>query len=235
MQPREIAALLDRVGTLDGRIDRQLVDEHLAERAITRWTEALAEVPATLPDGSWDVGRAVRGYYEQRGGDNSARYRPIEPHDILAAWAPHRAGLMQRHTDPAPPVDPDNVAGYLAELRRSRAAVATGRAAPVEQHRELTGGDVRPDLAERLALVGSPIPPAVRQQFVAYRPIRAQREAAVAAGRPDPLAVACTWCGAPVGQPCRSRRMNPAGEARANRRRSPHPSRLDAAAQEVAA
>ncbi|MEV8169632.1 hypothetical protein AB0O70_17055 [Microbacterium paraoxydans] len=233
MQPREIAALLDRIGLDDSRIDRQLADEHLAERTITRWTEALAEVPATLPDGSWDVGRAVRWYYERRGGDNSARFRAIEPHDILAAWAPHRTALMQRHTDPAPRVDPDDVAGYLSALRTGRAAVATGRAAPVEQ-RMLTGGP-SPEVAERLAAIGSPIPEAVRGELARWRPRAAAREATVRAGGPDPLAVVCPWCHAEVKQPCRGG-WRPNGKGRRTKTKA-HDSRIDRAAeqQELAA
>lgn len=228
MHPREIAALLDRVGTVDGRIDRQLADAGSAERAITRWATALADVPATLPDGSWDVGRAIRGYYERRGGDNSAQYRPVEPHDILAAWAPHRAELMQRHTDPLPSADPDNEAAWRAELLGNRTAVATGHAAP-STHRELTSG-IHPAIEARLASIGSYVPSAIRQQLAPYRPTAALREAAVTAGQPDPLSVPCNWCGAETGKPCRSRKVTPRGAATSNTpRRTAHPSRIDLA------
>ncbi|GAU67663.1 hypothetical protein SSP35_05_02300 [Streptomyces sp. NBRC 110611] len=229
MQPREIAALLHRIGLNDSRIDRQLADENSAERAITRWTEALTNVPATLPDGSWDVGRAVRNYYERKGGDNSAQYRPMEPHDVLAAWAPHRTALMQRHTDPAPAVDPDNVAAYLAELRTGRTAVATGQATPVEQ-RALTAAPIDPRIAERLHQIGSPIPEQARAQLAQFRPRAADREALVRAGGPDPLAVACTWCHAEPGKPCRGG-WRPNGKGRRIKNR-PHDSRIDLAAQQ---
>ncbi|GAA2931631.1 hypothetical protein GCM10020221_29260 [Streptomyces thioluteus] len=228
MTPREIVALLDRVATIDGRIDRQLNDASSAERVVTRWTTALADVPATLPAGSWDVGRVVRNYYERRGGDNSAQYHPVEPYDILTAWARHRDALMQRHTDPTPAADPDDVPAFLTEMRTTRTAVATGRAAPIE-YRALTSGP-HPAIEARLRAIGSCIPSPARAELARYRPVRAVREAAVAAGQPDPLNVRCDWCQAPEGRPCRSRRVRPDGSVRSNARRAtPHPSRVELA------
>ncbi|WP_414168410.1 hypothetical protein ACMATS_17595 [Streptoverticillium reticulum] len=228
MRLRETVALLDRVGTVDGRFYRQLTDASSTEELVTRWATALEEIPATLPDGSWDVSRVVRDYYECRRGDNSAQYRSIEPHDILRAWARHCDARMQRHTDPIPAADPDDLPAFLAELRTTRTAVATGRAAPVE-HRALTGGS-NPDIEARLRAIGTCIPPHTRTELARFRPVRAVREAAVVAGQPDPLSVRCDWCQAPEGRPCRSRRVRPDGSVRSNApRATPHPSRVDLA------
>ncbi|MFD8545033.1 hypothetical protein [Streptomyces sp. NPDC059649] len=234
MDRRQAAALLNYAAALDGRLGRVVADQQRAAYAIDRWANALPDVPATTADGTWDATRVVRAFYEQRGGDRSAQFYAIEPHNLLAAWATHRAELMHRHTDPTPDADPDNPAAWRAELLATRTAVATGQTTP-STHRELTAGDPHPDVAARLAALGSPIPPAVRQQLAAHRPTRAQREATVAAGRPDPLSVPCEWCGAQPEQPCRSRRISPNGAATSNSHRSPHPSRQEAAARRVAA
>lgn len=228
MDRREVAALLNYAGTLDSRIGRVVADQQRAAGAINRWAEGLVDVPATTADGTWDAMHVVRRYYEQRGGDQSARYYAVEPHTLLAAWAAHRAELMHRHTDPIPSVDPDNPAAWRAELLATRTAVAAGQEAP-STHRQLTFGGPQSEVAARLAAVGSPIPSRARQQLAAYRPRRAEREANLAAGRPDPLSVPCGWCGARAGKPCRSRRVAPNGATSGGAHRSSHPSRVDAA------
>ncbi|MFI0739323.1 hypothetical protein ACH4PU_14720 [Streptomyces sp. NPDC021100] len=226
MDARQIAALLSYAATLDSRVRRIMATDEQAAATIRTWAQALADVPAMAEAAGWDAGRAVRRYYEQANGDRSAQFRPIEPADLLAAWAPHRAELMNRHTDPLPATDPDDVAQWRAELLGTRAAVATGQTAP-STHRELTSG-IHPAIAARLASIGSYIPADTRQQLAPYRPMRAAREAAVAAGHPDPLSVPCPcqWCRAPEGEPCRSRRLG--------RRTTPHPTRADLAAAEAA-
>ncbi|MGW8374287.1 hypothetical protein [Streptomyces sp. ODS28] len=227
MNRREVAALLNYAGALDSRIGRVVADQQRAAHAIGRWTEALTDVPAVAPDGSWDATHVVRRYYEQRG-DNSARYYAIDPHHLLAAWARHRATVMDRHTDPTPSADPDNERAWRAELLATRHAVAAGQAAPTT-HRQLTSGGPQSTVTARLADVGSPIPARVREQLAAYRPRRAEREVRLTAGRPDPLSVPCGWCGAHVGKPCRSRRVAPNGAATGSAHREPHPSRTEAA------
>ena len=228
MDRREIAALLHYAATLDGRLGRVVADKERAAATINRWAEALADVPGTTADGGWDASHVVRHYYEQRGGDHSARYYAIEPHNLLAAWAAHRAELMHRHTDPTPSVDPDNPRAWRAELLATRTAVAAGQEAP-STHRQLTAGGPHSAVADRLAEAGSPIPTAAREQLAVYRPRRAEREANLAAGRPDPLSVPCGWCGARAGKPCRSRRVAPNDAASGSAHRKPHPSREDAA------
>jgi hypothetical protein len=228
MDRREVAALLNYAGTLDSRLGRAVADQQRAAQTIGRWATALADIPATTP-GGWDATRAVRRYYEQHGGDQSARYRAVEPHDVLAAWVPHRAELLARHTDPVPEADPSDVAAYRAELAATRAAVATGQAPPVEYRAVLDAGQEH-RLAALTAGIGTPrtstMPADVAAQLARYRPARAAREAALAAGGPDPLGVACPWCHAEPGEPCRGG-FRPRGKGRAARR-DPHPSRLDA-------
>ncbi len=228
MEPRHVAALLNYAATLDSRVRRIMATDEQAATTIRTWTQALADIPATAEAADWDASRAVRRYYEQHGGDRSAQFRAIEPADLLAAWAPHRAELMRRHTDPLPRVDPDDVEAWRAELLGTRAAVATGNASP-STHRELTSG-IHPAIEARLASIGSYLPSAIRQQLAPYRPTAALRESAIASGQPDPLSAPCDWCGAEKGKPCRSRRMTPRGAATSNApRQKVHPSRLDAA------
>ncbi|MER5785782.1 hypothetical protein ABT104_29305 [Streptomyces mobaraensis] len=230
MNARQIAALLSYAATLDSRVRRIMATDEQAAATIRTWAQALADVPAVAEAAGWDASRAVRRYYEQTDGDRSAQFRPIEPADLLAAWAPHRAELMNRHTDPLPAADPDDVTAWRAELVGTRAAVATGSSAP-SGNRQLTSA-IAPAIEARLASIGSYIPPATRQQLAPYRPVQARREAAVAAGQADPLSVPCPvdWCRADTGKPCRSRRMTPRGEATSNApRMKVHPSRLDAA------
>ncbi|PNE42733.1 zinc finger domain-containing protein [Streptomyces noursei] len=226
MQHTHVAALLNFAATLDSRVRRVMASPEQSAATIRAWSQALDGIPAASEAADWDAARAVRRYYEQRNGDRSAQFRAIEPHDLLAAWAPYRAELMNRHTDPAPPVDPDNVDAYLAELRTSRTAVATGQAAPIERP-QLTGGP-HPAVEARLAAIGSPIPPAVRRQLAAYRPTKARREATVAAGQPDPLSVPCPWCHAEEEQPCRGG-WRPNGKGRRTKT-TPHDSRAELAA-----
>ncbi|WKU45992.1 hypothetical protein Q3V23_19070 [Streptomyces sp. VNUA116] len=230
MEARHVAALLNFAATLDSRVRRIMATNEQAAATIRAWAQALADIPAVAEAAGWDASRAVRRYYEQRNGDRSAQFRAIEPADLLAAWAPHLAELMNRHSDPLPSADPDNPAAWRAELLGTRAAVATGNSAP-STHRQLSSAP-HPALEARLATIGSPIPPEARQMLIPFRRMKAQREAAVAAGQADPLSVPCPvdWCRAEKGKPCRYRRMTPDGVATSNaRRQKVHPSRVDAA------
>ncbi|TGB14404.1 hypothetical protein [Streptomyces sp. MZ04] len=207
MIDEHIAALLAYAGRLDSRVRRALADPQQSARAITDWTTALAEVPATLPETSWDASHAVRRYYEQRGGDRSAQFRAVEPHDVLAAWAPHRAELMNRHTDPLPDADPDDPQAWREELLDARAAVAHGYTSPAQYRAEINhAGQKR--LAALIAGVGDGprryMPEHVARDLAAYRPARAHREALVADGLPDPLGIRCPHCHAQPNQPCQS-------------------------------
>ncbi|MFC5720353.1 hypothetical protein ACFP1Z_09285 [Streptomyces gamaensis] len=234
MDRQHVAALLNFCATVDSRVRRSMATQEQAAATIRSWAEALAHVPAVADTVDWDASRAARRYYEQAHGDRSAQFRPIEPADLLAAWAPYRAELMNRHTDPLPTADPDDVVAWRAELLGTRHAVAHGQQPPSE-HRALTAGGPHPDVEARLRAIGSCIPAAARAELARYRPTRAAREAAVAAGQPDPLGVRCDWCQAPAGQPCRSRRTRPDGSVRSNAHRArPHPSRVDLAAARLA-
>ncbi|QKW51699.1 hypothetical protein [Streptomyces buecherae] len=221
-----IAALLAYAGRLDSRVRRALADPQQSARTIAEWTTALADVPATLPTTGWDASQAVRHYYEQRAGDRSAQFRAVEPHDVLAAWAPHRGELMNRHTDPLPAADPDNPKAWREELLGTRAAVAHGQAAPAQYRAEVTtAGQNR--LAALLPGLGRRyMPEHVARDLAAYRPARAHREALAAEGIPDPMSVRCPHCHARPDQPCQS------GYRRADKGRRAlagvHPSRVEA-------
>ncbi|WP_372407553.1 hypothetical protein [Streptomyces luteireticuli] len=182
MDRQHVAALLNLCATVDSRVRRAMATEEQAAETIRSWTDALVHVPAEASAVKWDACHAVRRYYEQHGGDRSAQFRPIEPADILAAWAPHRAELMNRHVDPAPAADPDDVHAYQAELRATRAAVVAGEVAPAGQ-RQLSSHRRSSETAARIAAMGSPIPPHVQRQLAPYRQFRVRRREALAAQR----------------------------------------------------
>lgn len=193
---------------------------------VAQWHELLNDVPLVVGQ-DWDVRGVIRDHV-------LASPYPILPVDIARAWHAFSRERLQRHTDPTPAADPDDTAAWRAELLAHRRAVATGRAAPSSQ-RQLTEGGPHPDVAARLAAIGSYIPPDVRAELAPHRPARAAREAAVSAGRPDALSVRCEWCHAAEGEPCRSRRVGLDGHARGNAPRvTPHPSRVDLAAKMTA-
>lgn len=229
MTPDQIAALLAFAGTLDSRVRRALADPAQSARTISEWTAALGDVPATLPTTGWDAARATQRYYEQQGGNRSAQFRPVEPHDLLAAWGPHRAEVMNRHTDPVPTADPDNPAAWRQELLGTRAAVARGHAEPAQYRAEIDpAGQKR--LAALMSGFGTAsrryMPTRVAKDLALYRPGRAHREALVAEGMPDPLGAKCPHCLAGVEEPCRS------GYRRSGKGRGVlsgvHPSRIEA-------
>ncbi|MCE7081722.1 hypothetical protein [Streptomyces sp. ST2-7A] len=220
MDRRESAALLAYIGRLDPRTIR--TDPAEVREQLDRWHELLAEVPAATPQG-WDARVVAREHVL------TSPY-PIMPVDIARAWRAHRRDRLQRHTDPTPGADPDDPVAWNAELAGTRRAVASGRTAPVHL-RQITGARPRPELEARLREVGSCIPARARAALAPYRPARAAREAAIARGLPDALTVRCEWCHAPVGEPCRRRRIAPDGAARGSTpRATPHPGRVDRAA-----
>ncbi|MER7986495.1 hypothetical protein ABTY53_12960 [Streptomyces noursei] len=225
MERNEVGALLAYIGRLDPRLTRTDMGE--ARDQLDQWHDLLGnDVPLVTHHG-WDARVTAREYILE------SPY-PIMPVDIARKWRAYRRDRLQRHTDPLPSVSPDDQAAWTAELRGTRRAVATGVAAPT-QHRELTGGEGDPELQERLRDVGSCIPPAVRAELAPYRPARAAREAAVAQGQPDVLGVRCEWCLAPLGSPCRRRRIGLDDRARGSAPLThPHPSRVALAAAQQA-
>ncbi|QNA72069.1 hypothetical protein C8250_009265 [Streptomyces sp. So13.3] len=223
MDRREIAALLAYIGRLDPRTIR--TDQGEARDQLAQWHELLGDVPMATPHG-WDARVVARQHIR------ISPY-PILPADVARPWEGYRRDRLGRHTDPTPAVDPDDQAAWTAALVSTRRAVATGSAQPA-QYRAITSGQLDPDLA-RLREVGSCIPPAARAALACYRPARATREAALAQGQPDALAVRCDWCLAPAGEPCRRRRVGLDGGARGTApRATPHPSRADLAAAQQA-
>lgn len=218
MNRREVAAVLTYVGRIDPRLIRTAEGE--ARSQLDTWHELLDNIPMTTRQG-WDVRETARKRIV------ISPY-PIQAADVAREWHAHYRDRLARHTDPTPSADPDDPRAWRAELLASRHAVATGEAAPSE-HRELTPGRHRPVPKDQLAAVGC-IPPAVRAELAPYRPARAAREAAVAAGGPDVLSVPCEWCHAGKGEPCRRRRITLDGAARGNAPlATAHPSRVDRA------
>ncbi|MEU9564092.1 hypothetical protein AB0D16_18985 [Streptomyces sp. NPDC048161] len=220
MDRREIAALLAYIGRLDPRTIR--TDRGEARDQLAQWHELLDNVPMATPHG-WDARTVARQHI---------RLSPYQilPADIGRPWESYRRDRLGQHTDPTPSVDPDDQAAWTAELVGTRHAVAFGTAQPA-QARAITSGrrQIDPELEARLREIGSCIPPAARATLMPYRPARAAREAAVAAGKSDVLSVRCPWCRAQPGAPCfrSSARGNvPLG--------APHPSRRDLADAERA-
>ncbi|MFG2650935.1 cell surface glycoprotein [Streptomyces sp. NPDC048436] len=223
MTPREVAALLAYVVKLDPRL--ALDDQAAAADRLAQWCDLLSDVPATIP--GWDAARVAR--------DHIARspYR-IQPSDVSRPWHAHKADTMRRHVgtfEPTahPEISPDDETGdaFVAALRAERSAVASGQQAPVT-HRVITAGPAAVQVQRRLAELGTYLPPTVAQTLAAHRPHRAQRERLAAAGLPDALDVACTYCQAPAGKPCRARRINPTTNAVGHRaKKAPHPCRVE--------
>ncbi|WP_425829339.1 zinc finger domain-containing protein [Streptomyces fractus] len=177
MNPRETAALLRLLAALDGRLRRAMADPQQAARTIDEWNEATAHIPAVTADGTWDASQAVRRFYEQRRGDHTARYFAYEPHHLLAAWAEHRTERMERHTDPLPAADPNDVHAYRAELAATRAEVAHGLRAPAPYHRAIDTAGRRQlgPLADRIGAMptaepGPYMPPQVRAEISPHLP-----------------------------------------------------------------
>ncbi|GAA3211602.1 hypothetical protein GCM10020256_10520 [Streptomyces thermocoprophilus] len=225
MDRREIAALLAYIGRLDPRSIR--TDEGEARDQLAQWHELLGDVPMATPHG-WDARIAARQHYR------TSPYQ-IQPADVVRPWESYRRNR------PGPPLGPHTVRGPGRPGRLDRRA---GRHPPCRRRRHSAArvcpghhqqpGGINPRLQARLDQIGSCIPPAARAALAPFRPARAAREAAVAQGLPDALSVRCEWCLAPVGEPCRRRRIGPNDGVRAiTPRATPHPGRVDLAAQQA--
>lgn len=225
MKPSEVPQLLAEIALADHRVRRTDPIELRAQ--IAMWAGILADVPYAA---------AVR-YAHQHYTESTW---PILPANIATRWGADVADRMNRHVgtfEPTahPELDPDDEAGYRAALAAERRAVATG-AQPPNELRAITAGPAAAEVEERLAKLGTYMPPHVSDQLTAYRPVRAERERLARENQPDPLSVPCGWCKAPTEEPCRDMRTNPKdGAVRRARRTSPHPSRIDDAAARSAA
>ena len=220
MNPSEIPQLIAEIALADPRIRREDPTERRGQ--IKMWAGILTDVP-------YDFAlQAAHRHY-------AASQWPILPANIATTWKAAVRDRLERHTETAPPVDPDNTAAYLTALNRQRQAIATGQTAPTTQ-RELTAAGPHPDVAARLAEIGRYIPDEARGALARYRPAAASREIAIRAGQPDYLVVRCPWCDAPTGERCRSRVITTRGGATSNRpRNTPHPSRVDLAREQQTA
>ena len=177
MTPEQVPQFIAQVALADPRIQRTDSVERRAQ--VLMWAGILASVPYDF------AVKAAQEHYAQS-------QWPILPADIATRWSTTVRDRLQRHTDPTPAVDPDDVDAYRAELQRARTAVATGETSP-SGLRELTAG---PDaeVEERLNALGRYVPDAIRDELAEFRPRRAAREALARAGQPDPYTVRCDWC-----------------------------------------
>ncbi|WP_405204394.1 hypothetical protein OG795_15295 [[Kitasatospora] papulosa] len=223
MTPADAAELL----TLAAAFDRRTVGESDARA----WAAALNAMP--LDD---DARAAVARHYA----DTDAWLTPAHVRQQRAKIRAARIAAANVYYRG----NPDETGlESIVNRRALERAVADGRIgpqsttqavglAPGNAPRELTGGPA-PEVAKRIAAVGSKIPDEAAELLAPTRRVRAERESLARFGQPDPLDVPCPWeaCRANTGDPCTDRHR---------RQRAPHPSRLDAAtahrhAQETAA
>ncbi|MER5750670.1 hypothetical protein [Streptomyces sp. NPDC002088] len=219
MNRDQIPQLLKQVSYADPRLLPSDPKEVMALAAL--WATVLADVPADF------AMNAVGEHY-------ATSPFPIKPSDIADRWNTKVRDRLHRDNgtfepNDFPDLDPDDVIGYLAALRGQRTAVAQGYQPP-NTVKAITAGAAADEVTARLKTLGTYVPRQVDELLDAHRPIKAARRAALTAGEPDALSVPCDWCQADIGEPCRSRRIDPKGGATSNRRRAtPHPSRIDEA------
>ncbi|MFJ8345092.1 hypothetical protein ACIQ9J_01690 [Streptomyces sp. NPDC094153] len=216
MEPELVPQLIAQIALADPRVRREDPTERRA--MILMWAGILTDVP-------YDFAlQAAQAHYAHS-------QWPIVPADIAGRWQTTVRDRMNRHNgtfEPTahPELDPDDVNGYLDALRDERQAVVHGHAAP-SAVKAITAGPAAEEAARRLEQLGSYVPRQVDELLDKYRPQKAARRAAILAGQPDALSVACGYCNAPVGQPCRINRIDAAGGLARRPRTTPHPSRVD--------
>lgn len=218
MEPEQIPQLIAQIALADPRIRREDPTERRAQ--IVMWAGILTDVPYDL------AVRAAQDHY-------ATSTWPILPAEIATRWQATVRDRMTRHNgtfEPTahPDLDPDDVTGYITALRGERQAVVLGHTAPAPV-KAITAGPAAEEAARRLQELGSYVPRHVDDLLDSHRPVKAARRAAITAGQPDALSVACDWCQAPAGEPCRSRRVDPNGATTNRRRSTPHPTRTEAA------
>lgn len=213
MTPDYIPELIAKIALADPRVRREDPIERRAQ--LQMWAGILADVPLEF------AVHAAQDHYA-----NSQW--PITPGDIASRWKAVVAERMRRENGTFEPTDypwlsPDDIGGYLRALRERRQAVAIGELPP-QQIKALIAGTAARQAKKRIAELGDYLTAEVRTELAPYRPGAAEREQAIAAGGPDPLSVDCPYehCRAPKGRPCRNKDKHA--------RKTPHPSRTDAAA-----
>jgi hypothetical protein len=214
MNPEYVPELLAKIALADPRVRRADPIERRAQ--LQMWAGILADVPMDF------ALQAAQAHYAES-------QWPIVAGDIASRWQAVVRDRMRSDVttfEPAdhPGLDPDDVVGYLDALRGQRRAVMLGQLPP-SPVKAITSGPAAAEVKQRMAQLGTYLTAEVRADLAPFRPRTAEREQAIASGQPDPLGVACPYehCRAERGKPCRNARRNP--------RKSPHPSRLDLAAQ----
>ncbi|GAA3852012.1 hypothetical protein GCM10023084_02760 [Streptomyces lacrimifluminis] len=213
MNPEYVPELIAKIAMADPRVKR---DDPIERRAqLQMWAGILADVPMDFA-----VQAAQQHYADSQW--------PIVPGDIAGRWQAVVRDRMRRDNGTFEPTDypwlsPDDIGGYLRALRERRQAVAVGELPP-QEIKALIAGTAARQAKKRIAELGDYLTTEVRTELAPYRPGAAEREQAIAAGGPDPLSAACPYehCRAPEGRPCRNK------DKRA--RKTPHPSRVEAAA-----
>ncbi len=192
-----------------------------SKAASIAWAEALKDIPAD-PDA---FGAVARFYSKPTTDGNLDGTRWIQPHHVRQLRKEIRGERTPMPDSvPYPALGEDETGtAFVARRRAQLHAVADGRL-QVQPIRQLTGGP-HPSVAKTLSGVGQ-LPAHVREALAAALPGRAAREAAHESGSPDVLSVACPWCQAGIGQPCKRRSDK---RETWHHRRAPHPSRVDAA------
>lgn len=209
MTPDEIPQLIKHISLADPRIMPEDRKEVVAMAAL--WATVLADVPEDY------AMHAVGLHYAKSP-------FTIKPSDISTRWASEVRDRMDRHTDPAPPVDPDDELAYRRAVHAQRHAVAQGARRP-SNVAQLTSGGPHKSI-ERVAAG------AFRSVNETLRPyVPEQARADIAAVRPGfghpcadhpELLIPCPrpQCRAFVRRPCKSPRGREMTQIHPSRRRA---------------
>lgn len=196
MNLQDVPELLKQISYADPRVLREDPAEQRGQVAM--WATVLKDVPLQF---ALD---AVGQHY-------ATSPFPVLPADIAAKWKAETRRRLERHIETPPGVDPEDEVAYRRQLRAQRNGVATGRT-QIYDVKELTAG-----IGEMPKQKDRPyVPDHIRRQFAdTLTGWGAQK-----IQHPE-LAVACPYCRAYVGKPCRT-------PTRHRQLQDTHPSRKDA-------
>lgn len=196
MNLQDVPELLKQISYADPRVLREDPAERRGQVAM--WATVLKDVPLQF---ALD---AVGQHY-------ATSPFPVLPADIAAKWKAETRRRLERHIETPPGADPEDEVAYRRQLRAQRNGVATGRA-PIYDVKELTAG-----IGEMPPLTDRPyLPDHIREQFAKSL----TGWGAMKITHPE-LAVACPYCRAYVGKPCKT-------PTRHRQLQDTHPSRKDA-------